>query len=83
VKRTAPARIVRPDGPRDLLGMDATDRYILAHIANGETNATIAESIPMPVATMQHRICRAMRRLDARNRAHLAAIYVRRYEGTI
>jgi DNA-binding CsgD family transcriptional regulator len=32
---------------------------------------------------MQHRICRAMRRLDARNRAHLAAIYVRRYEGTI
>jgi DNA-binding NarL/FixJ family response regulator len=81
-QQAGPVRTVRPDGPRDLFGLDATDRYILAHIANGETNETIAGSIPMPVTTVQNRICRAMRRLDARNRAHLAAIYVRRYEAT-
>lgn len=77
---TAPARAVQPSGARDLFGLDETDRDILAAVANGRTNPEIAAHVIMPVHTVQNRICRAMRRLDARNRAHLAAIYVRRYE---
>ena len=78
---TAPDRLVAADGERDLFGFDWVDRSILAQISHGSTNPQIAYALNMPVHTVQNRICRAMRRLDASNRAHLAAIYVRRYEG--
>lgn len=77
---SVPARAVCADGPRDLFGFDWIDRATLALIADGDTNPDIALAMNMSVHTVQNRICRAMRRLDARNRPHLAAIYVRRYE---
>lgn len=76
-----PARDVRAIGTRDLFGLDVIDRMILAKISNGRTNTEISREMSMPVATLQNRICRAMRKLGAANRAHLAATYVRRYEG--
>jgi DNA-binding NarL/FixJ family response regulator len=66
--------------PRDPHGFDTIDRAILSGIAAGGTNPEIADALKYSTFTVQSRIVRAMRILNARNRAHLAALYVRTYE---
>jgi DNA-binding NarL/FixJ family response regulator len=66
--------------PRDPHGFDTVDRSILAGVANGATNTEIAFAMNMSVNTVQNRMVRAMGLLRARNRAHLAALFVRTYE---
>lgn len=54
------------------------ERAILALVAAGETNAEIGKSLFLATKTVERQVATITRKLDARNRAHAAAIAVSR-----
>lgn len=49
---------------------------VTRHVAEGATNAEIADQLMLSVRTVQAHVSRAMRRAGGRNRAHLAALAI-------
>ena len=55
-------------------GLSDREREIVRRLAAGLTNGEIAEELVLSTRTVQSHLRRVMRRTEARNRAHLAAI---------
>jgi DNA-binding NarL/FixJ family response regulator len=62
--------------PEDLLSRRELE--VLALIAEGATNAEIAERLVIAATTVQSHVKRILRKLDVRNRTQAAAQYLRR-----
>jgi DNA-binding NarL/FixJ family response regulator len=83
-------RAVRVDGARasDVAspagvewGLSTREREVLAALAEGATNAEIAERLLVSETTVQSHVKNILRKLGARNRTEAAARYFRRYAG--
>jgi len=69
--------LVRAGSVGDHAPLSAREREILRHLADGETNDQIANSLAISPDTVRTYIRRAMQKLEANTRTHAVAIALR------
>ncbi|MEU6374857.1 response regulator transcription factor [Streptomyces sp. NPDC046909] len=70
----APAEGARLAAPKDLAGLTAREREVMAWVAEGHANEEIAEKLFVSPLTVRTHVHRAMTKLGARDRAQLVVI---------